>query len=464
MIKIFNIGLIMLGLFSPAEASLLMEGIFHKDSQKLFHSRPKQRSNRAKLSPKIDELTHSMSSLSLKRKKLTKWAGASSQKRTYAFLENGIFDDLDIRETKEQVFGRATYDTTAKYMLSNPEIRLDFIKTFTGLSNIVSTEPLDLSLNPIHRLSNLRELCTHKDVLTCMDAFRHNSNDYTVIDKNGTPVPAINTFFHKLSQEFDDFIRVLPKDKGSQLDVLCRLSTGAYAMVEVQVKKENYWDERALYYAASVYVNQLQSGGQWDDLKKVIGVNILGGGPLNHTHWEHKKNSIRHYRFQDQHDKVNVIDEIQLIQYALGDNYSEDLTQNNKNLRDWLDLFKNAHNKREVPEGISSSLKKAYERITIKTMPLEIIQRYKAESDIFKRISEHDNLLKTESLEKGLAEGLERGLAEGLEKGLAEGQMKKSLEVAKKLLSKNRPHEEIADLTGLSLPEINKLSNNEIKD
>ncbi|ARN85189.1 Rpn family recombination-promoting nuclease/putative transposase [Candidatus Nucleicultrix amoebiphila] len=451
MIKIFNIGFVMLGLCHPAKASWLVEGFCNKGAQKL--SRSMQILKDVKRTPRIDDLTHSMSTLSLRRNRFPKRSLHFIQQRAYST----IFDYLDIRETKEQVFGRATYDTTAKYMLSNPEVRLDFIKTFTGLSDIVSTEPLDLSLNPIHRLSNLREACSDRDVRTFMDALKSNSSDYTVIDKHGTSVPAATMFFHKLSQEFDDFIRVLPRDRKSQLDVLCRLSTGEYAMVEVQVKKENYWDERALYYAASVYVNQLQSGGQWDDFKKVIGINILGGGPLNHTHWEHKKNSVRHYRFQDQHDKLNVIDEIQLIQYALGDNYSEDLTQNNKNLRDWLDLFKNAHNKREIPEDVSTFLRKAYQQITIKTMPLEIIQRYKAESDIFKNISEHDKLLKTESLEKGLAEGLERGLAEG--------QMKKSLEIAKKLLSKNRSHEEIADLTGLSLSEIiNLSSNNSSKD
>ena len=66
-----------------------------------------------------------------------------------------------------------------------------------------------------------------------------------------------------------------------------------------------------------------------------------------------------------------------------------------------------------------------------------------------------------EGMEKGMKEGLEKGMEKGMEKvmekGLKEGEKKKSLEVAKKLLTYNTPLDIITNSTGLSIEEIKKL-------
>ena len=63
-----------------------------------------------------------------------------------------------------------------------------------------------------------------------------------------------------------------------------------------------------------------------------------------------------------------------------------------------------------------------------------------------------------EGIEKGLAEGIEKGLAEGIEKGLAEGQRKANEDMARKLKSMGvLSAEQIAETTGLSVEEIEKL-------
>ena len=50
------------------------------------------------------------------------------------------------------------------------------------------------------------------------------------------------------------------------------------------------------------------------------------------------------------------------------------------------------------------------------------------------------------------------GLKEGRLEGLAEGARKKAIETAKKLLEKNIPAETIAECTGLTLEEVDKLN------
>ncbi len=63
-----------------------------------------------------------------------------------------------------------------------------------------------------------------------------------------------------------------------------------------------------------------------------------------------------------------------------------------------------------------------------------------------------------EGMEKGMEKGIEKGLAEGIENGLAEGQRKANEDIARKLKSMGvLSAEQIAETTGLSVEEIEKL-------
>ncbi|WP_333621420.1 hypothetical protein [Sphingobacterium multivorum] len=53
--------------------------------------------------------------------------------------------------------------------------------------------------------------------------------------------------------------------------------------------------------------------------------------------------------------------------------------------------------------------------------------------------------------------GTQEYFAKGLAKGLAEGERKKAIESARKMLSKGFKIEDIRDITGLSIEEIEKL-------
>ena len=53
--------------------------------------------------------------------------------------------------------------------------------------------------------------------------------------------------------------------------------------------------------------------------------------------------------------------------------------------------------------------------------------------------------------------GEARGKIIGREEGKKEGEKQKQIEIAKKMLNKNKPIEEIAEFTGLTEEEVNKL-------
>ena len=57
-----------------------------------------------------------------------------------------------------------------------------------------------------------------------------------------------------------------------------------------------------------------------------------------------------------------------------------------------------------------------------------------------------------------LSEAKETGYTSGINDGISKGENKKSIEIAKNMLKKNMPIEDISDITGLSIEEINKLT------
>ena len=57
-----------------------------------------------------------------------------------------------------------------------------------------------------------------------------------------------------------------------------------------------------------------------------------------------------------------------------------------------------------------------------------------------------------------LSEAKENGYTSGINDGISKGKNKKSIEIAKNMLKKNMSIEDISDITGLSIEEINKLT------
>ena len=59
--------------------------------------------------------------------------------------------------------------------------------------------------------------------------------------------------------------------------------------------------------------------------------------------------------------------------------------------------------------------------------------------------------------EEGRAEGLKEGMEKGMEKGIGKGTHDTQIRMARKLLARNMPAEEIADICSLDLFDVKKL-------
>ncbi|MBT4880471.1 MAG: hypothetical protein HOI80_05590 [Alphaproteobacteria bacterium] len=159
------------------------------------------------------------------------------------------------------------------------------------------------------------------------------------VQKHNGATQVLSELVHHFNHLRDAFPRPL---KAAQMDLACHLSDGHFAIAEVQVVPQGFWDRRALAYAALYFGRQLPSGDNWGELRKVIAINILGGGKDEVRHWvDTPKEVIRHYKFVDALNPANIIDGIELIQYSvLNEGPVED-----PRMREWVELFREAHHK-----------------------------------------------------------------------------------------------------------------------
>lgn len=184
------------------------------------------------------------------------------------------------------------------------------------------------------------------------------------------------------------------------MDFVCELTDGDYAMIEMQVIPQNCWDRRALAYIAAFYGNQLKKGADWKDIRKVFGINILGGGKDRKVQWKDTPNQfMRNYKMQDQiHQPINVIDGLELIQYSIM-NSSAKLP--NQEIQDWVTFFKEGHFMTE--EEVGATIKtpevlEAFKKAKMKGLPNDVRLEYEKEDKQYARYSEHTEELVMERM------------------------------------------------------------------
>lgn len=338
---------------------------------------------------------------------------------------------------KPQIYTIPTYDAAFKWVLSDDRIRSSFFHAFIPGVNIQSSERLDDHMNPIEKLQTLREFL-HKEETSAVVKDLSGSSAY-IVKSTSKPTEKneeATAFLHEMVGRFDEIKASFPKSRyDGTMDFVCQLDNGSYALVEMQVIPQNYWDRRALAYVAAFYGNQLSRGGTWKNIKKVIGVNILGGGKDDKVHWtDTPDHFMRHYKFEEQlNGKGRFIDGIELIQYSLM-NKAPMLTDREK--QDWLIFFREARymNEEDVESRIKTpAVLQAFERAKISKLPTAVQADYEAEDEEYDRYSQHTAEQVTEAKAKALEE------------------------VARKMLKVRKTTEEIIEITGLSKEQIERL-------
>lgn len=349
-----------------------------------------------------------------------------------------------------QIFGIITYDALFKWVLSSETVRPSFFHAFIPGVVVKSSERLDDHMNPHQELQVLRELLNNENTQELVTSLRENHSDLKVHIADSHHDKATE-FLKNLLHHFDEiqYSFPLPRYNGI-MDFVCRLDNGEFALVEMQIVPEDHWDQRALAYVAAFYGNQLRQKTAWKEIKKVIGVNILGGGKKRMRHWKETPDQyMRHYKFQEQlHQEKppRYLEGIEVIQYSLGNAPQEVDSQEQK---DWLRFLKDAHNMTE--EDVKREIKtpavlEAFDRARLVNLPKEVKDDYLDQEIRFENMSTYITEKKDEARKEGKEEGRMAGILEG------------KLETAKALRKQGIAPSIIQAATGLSIEDLEKLN------
>lgn len=235
-------------------------------------------------------------------------------------------------------------------------------------------------------------------------------------------------------------------EKLSSIDIKAKGVDGKQFNVEIHINDEADYDKRALYYWGKLYTEQLKTSDDYSKLNKTIGIYILNFTSITGTEKYHhafhlvdEKTGLRYFKDIELHT-------IEL--YKFTKNSDDDLNSLVAKIKDTLDIWvafltrNDLLDPANLPKALDTpGIKKAL--TVLKVMNFSPIEREAYEENLKWFRIEANTLKKAE--------------AKSREEGRVEGEEKKVIEMARKMLAKDKPIEEIIEFTELSKDQIEKL-------
>ena len=239
---------------------------------------------------------------------------------------------------------------------------------------------------------------------------------------------------------------VIGYNKDFRYDFMCRDTSGAVFIVELQKYYEAGWFKRCVSYASRAYEKQNKKGEDYAAIPPVYLIGLMGV-PINHPdkdYWKDRYVSEYTFREKECHD---LLDETIVIIFAelVTFNKTEDecVTRQDR----MLYILKNSGKLLAPP---SWSDMEEYNDI-FKACDIDDFSKEKREKY-------NTDMYDEKKLRGQLEAAHEMGREEGLEKGREEGEKLKAIQIAQKLISTGMPVEQVSQFTGLGISEVEKLN------
>ena len=235
-----------------------------------------------------------------------------------------------------------------------------------------------------------------------------------------SPIREVQILNPTIEKEHDD-------DKWSLLDILASDEQGRMYDIEVQTTRPLGLRQRLAYYAASLLVGQLQSGGGYDQLRPSIGICLLDA-------IEFREEAALHHSFRLRTaDGLSLTDCLQIVLFELP-KYAA--PSDNRVIRDpveqWLYFFCRADE--STAEELAARLPDPV--FTEATGVLEMIARNPEERRLYNerlKMERDERARNLQAREEGRQEGRQEGELKGLQKGRQEGTMIGRIQVLQEL-------------------------------
>jgi len=246
-------------------------------------------------------------------------------------------------------------------------------------------------------------------------------------------------------------------DRKAIFDIYCVGESGERFIVEIQKAKQNFFQDRSVYYASFPIQEQAKKGDWNFRLYPVYTVGILDFIFDDHKEEEELLHVIelKNQRCEVFYDKLKFI-YIELPKFKKKQEELE--TQFDK----WLYVFRHLSELQNRPRALQDRIfEKLFEAAEIAKFTPNEREAYEESLKYYRDLKNVIDTSKDEGKEEGrregLEEGLEKGRKEGLEKGKQEGRTEQAIEMALEMLKNEEPIEKIMQYTGLSREEIESL-------
>lgn len=225
--------------------------------------------------------------------------------------------------------------------------------------------------------------------------------------------------------------------KESFLDVKAKLNDNTTVIIEMQVLNVLGFKKRVLYNAAKAFSTQLKKGDDYTLLNPVIALTIT-----DFEMFENSERVVSRYQLKEKDDLTEYSDDIELV-------FAE-LPKFNKSLEDlssltdkWLYFLKEANHLETVPPslGAEAGIQRAFEIARQSQLTQEEMEILDNQA-MFIHDSRNAVLL---------------GIQQGIQQGREQGEKETKLAIARSLVGK-LPASEISQITGLTVQEVEKLS------
>ncbi|MHB9294153.1 hypothetical protein Holit_03280 [Hollandina sp. SP2] len=225
-------------------------------------------------------------------------------------------------------------------------------------------------------------------------------------------------------------------DKSSILDVRARIAAGELINIEVQLRNLGNMDRRSLFYWSREFTRGMEAGQDYRKTPNVIAINIvnyefMAGVPAFHLSFHIREDTYREVVLTDALE-IRFIDMVKFRRIGERDIRNDPLQR-------WLTWLDKDSPGGLVEEAIrmDTAIRKAEEKMVYVSSDKEALRAYQMR-------------------EMALSDWTS-GINHALEKGIEKGRREKAIEVAENLKKIGVSVDLIAQGTGLSVDEIEKL-------
>ena len=153
-------------------------------------------------------------------------------------------------------------------------------------------------------------------------------------------------------------------DKLSVLDIKAKTDKGERVNIEVQVKQDNNYRKRSLYYWAKTYAETIGEGESYDSLKKTIVVNIMSYNAINESEKLHT-----HFKLIEREENFTLTEDLQIHYLELPKLPEDKEIEELEGVELWVAFFRETGK-----EGNEEKLEKLKERSEVMTKAMKSLE------------------------------------------------------------------------------------------